>query len=98
MASSLLDRAAGLLRTPRLGSGEGLWLAPCRSVHTCFMRYPIDALFVDRNRTVLHAVTLKPWRFSRWVRRSCAVLELAAGTLERTGTRAGDRLQTRERA
>ncbi|MFA5975507.1 MAG: DUF192 domain-containing protein [Elusimicrobiota bacterium] len=97
IASSLLDRVVGLLRTPRLEPGTGIWLKPCRSVHTWFMRYPIDVLFLDSDGRVLHQGTLKPWRFSRWVSRSQSVLELSAGTLDLTGTQTGDRLEMKER-
>jgi len=93
LAGSLLDRAIGLLATPSLRSGEGLWIKPCASIHTFFMRYPIDILFVDADNTVLARQTLAPWRFSRWVRKSRSVIELPAGTAERTGTVAGDRIE-----
>ena len=92
-ASSILQRAVGLLATPALASGEGLWLHPCTSVHTFFMRYPIDVLFLSKEGAVLEQQTLKPWRVSRWVRKSDGVLELPAGMLERTGTAAGDRIE-----
>jgi uncharacterized membrane protein (UPF0127 family) len=93
VASSLVDRAVGLLGTSSLSAGEGLWLTPCSSIHTLFMRYPIDVLFLNREGIVLERQTLAPWRFSRWLMASRSVLELAAGVLEHTGTQAGDRLE-----
>jgi uncharacterized membrane protein (UPF0127 family) len=67
-----------------------MWLEPCTSVHTFFMRYPIDVLFVDASGVAIGRQTLAPWRISRWYRKSRRVLELAAGTLEKTGTQVGD--------
>ena len=96
LASSLVDRARGLLGTPALAPGEGLWLSPCSSIHTFFMRYPIDIVFLDADHRVLAQQTLIPWRVSRWIAKSRGVLELAAGTLERTGTQQGDRLEVKD--
>ena len=91
-ASSFVDRAIGLLATPSLGTGEGLWLKPCRSIHTLFMRYPIDALFLDAEDRVVGRQTLSPWRFSKWFRKTRSVVELAAGALDPSGTTTGDRI------
>ena len=93
IASSLVTRAIGLLGTRSLGPGEGLWLAPCVSIHTFFMRYPIDILFIDAQNIVLGQKTLPPWRTSPWFMKSRGVLELAAGTLAQTGTQIGDRVE-----
>jgi hypothetical protein len=69
-----------------------LWIVPCEAVHTFFMRFPIDLLYLDRARRarkVRHAV--RPWRISGcW--RAHSVLELPAGTLAATGTSAGDEI------
>ena len=92
VASSLWDRGVGLLGVASLPAGEGLWLKPCRSIHTFFMRFPIDVLFLDGRGAVLSQATLAPWRFSRWERQAAGVLELASGTLARTKTDAGDRI------
>ena len=92
IANSLRDRAVGLLSTNALGSGEGLLLSPCKSIHTFFMRFPIDVLFLDPQGIVLAQKTYKPWRLSGWYRKADGVLELSAGTIERTKTQLGDRL------
>jgi uncharacterized protein len=97
-ALSLMDRTIGLLGTDRLPDGEGLWLKPCRSVHTFFMRYPIDVLFIDQEGTVLRCGTLPPWRLSAWIRRAEGVLELPAGTAQRSRTVVGDRIEMNEEA
>src|SRR5687768_15527995 len=85
-AESFLSRIRGLLGTRTLTEGEGLWLSPCKSIHTFFMTYPIDALFLDAEGRLLHAATLAPWRLSRIVLRSCGVLELPAGTVRHSDT------------
>jgi uncharacterized protein len=95
-AVSLRDRTIGLLMTPTLSEGEGLWLSPCPSIHTFFMRYPIDVLFVDAQGKVLSGKTYQPWRLSRYHSQAAGALELPAGTMSRTHTAVGDRLTMRE--
>jgi uncharacterized membrane protein (UPF0127 family) len=96
IAHSLKARLIGLLRTPALGSDAGLWLAPCTSVHTFFMRYPIDVVFLDAERRVLTIATLAPWRFSRWIPKAHGVLELAAGQAQKAQIQIGDQLVFKE--
>jgi uncharacterized membrane protein (UPF0127 family) len=96
VAASLGSRFRGLLGTSALSSDDGLWLTPCRSVHTFFMRYPIDVLFLNGHGIVVSKATLAPWRLSRWVREAAGVLEVAAGTLSRTKTDIGDRIEMKE--
>lgn len=86
----------GLLMTPELAKDTGLWITPCQSVHTLFMRYTIDVAFVDRESRVLSVSTLKPWRLSRWARKATGVIELPAGTLQATQTAVGDQLEFQE--
>jgi uncharacterized membrane protein (UPF0127 family) len=71
-------RLGGLLARPPLRDDEALYLAPCASVHTFFMRYAIDVAFVDRAGRVLKVVTLAPWRAAGCVG-AHAALELRAG-------------------
>jgi len=93
LADTSSKRRVGLLRHERLESGTGLWIVPCESVHTFFMKFPIDLVYVDRKKRVKkvrHAVP--PWRLSACLT-AHSVLELPAGTVEKTGTRPGDELQ-----
>lgn len=90
------ERSIGLLMTPSLSPGEGVWLEPCGSIHTLFMRYPIDVVFVDRNRRVVKTATVPPWRLAMGGVRSKAVLELAAGSLAGTPVNPGDQLELAE--
>jgi len=96
VAESLMERAVGLLSTPRLANSEGMYLSPCKSIHTFFMRYPIDVLFLDAKGMVLAQNTYAPWRVSGWHARSQGTLEFNAGTLARTGTKIGDQIEMKD--
>ncbi|MGE5619375.1 MAG: DUF192 domain-containing protein [Sphingomonadaceae bacterium] len=92
-ATTLWERARGLLGHSGLPAGEALLLDPCSGIHTFGMAFPIDALFLDRDGVVLHVVReMAPWRMSRYLFSARSVLELPAGTLRRTGTEIGDRV------
>jgi uncharacterized membrane protein (UPF0127 family) len=92
VADRPFGRMRGLLGRRSLPSGEGLLLRPAGSVHTFFMRFPIDVVFLDRDLTVLDVTpALRPWRTAAR-RGSKAVLELPAGESERRGLRPGLRL------
>jgi uncharacterized protein len=97
LADRPLSRMRGLLGRSGLPAGEGLLLRPAPSIHTAFMRFPIDALFLDRELRVLQIVErLRPWRVAS-KRGARAVLELSAGESARRGVRVGDRLELRDR-
>jgi uncharacterized membrane protein (UPF0127 family) len=92
-ARGFLTRLVGLLGRSSLQPGEALVLKPCNSVHTAFMRFPIDVVYVDRaERVVKVAPELKPFRVSAALRTSASVIELPSGTLDRTATAPGDQL------
>ncbi len=83
VADGFWSRGRGLMGRRTLPQGEGLWLAPCGSIHTCFMRFPIDVIFVDREGRVTRICAhLRPWRFASGGPGACAVLEVAAGWLD----------------
>lgn len=93
-ATSFGERTIGLLRTPALGPGEGLWIEGAPSIHMFFMRYPIDAVFVDRDGRVTKIVpNLRPWRVVWWARGAKDCLEIAAGAAAAAGIRVGDQLR-----
>src|SRR4051812_49535698 len=82
----------GLLGRGSLPSGEGIMLKPASSVHMAFMRFAIDAVFLDRDmRVVKIASDLRPWRMAA-ARGAKSVLEIAAGEAARRGLSEGDRL------
>ncbi|TMK68865.1 MAG: DUF192 domain-containing protein [Actinobacteria bacterium] len=92
LADTALARMRGLLGRRSLPSGEGILLRPASSVHTAFMRFSIDAVFLDREGRVLKiARELRPWK-TAGRRRAKAVLELPAGEADRRGIEVGERL------
>jgi uncharacterized membrane protein (UPF0127 family) len=92
-AVRLKDRLRGLLGREGLEAGEALYLEPCTSIHSFFMRFAFDAIFLDRHFMVTHLIeNMPPWRISRWVPRARGVIELPAGTVRRTMTAAGDKI------
>ncbi len=94
LADTPRSRARGLLGTHSLAPGEGMWLKPCRNVHTMGMRYPIDLAFLDHRFRVVRTVeNLPPARISPLVWRARSVVELPAGRLRETGTEPGDILE-----
>ena len=93
IAAGFAARLRGLLGRNALEPGQGLWLEPCSSIHMFFMRFAIDALFVDEQRVVVRCVqSLRPWRIAVGGLRARAVLELPTGTIPRSETRVGDAL------
>jgi uncharacterized membrane protein (UPF0127 family) len=85
-------RMKGLLGRPSLPRGEGLLITPACSIHTWFMRFPIDVVFLSRDLEVLDVVaSVGPWR-TLGRRRARMVLELSAGEARRRGLSPGDRL------
>jgi len=86
------SRRTGLLHRDSLPEGSALIIAPSNAIHTFFMRFDIDVAFVAKDgRVVKVRSAVPPWRMSGALR-AYAVVELPAGTLVRTETRAGDRL------
>lgn len=98
-AVAIRDRMRGLLGRSSLAPGGALVIAPCNAIHTFFMKFAIDAVFLDRHGRVVGAVAeLRPWRATGFHFAASQVVELPAGTLSRTGTRVGDQLIFRERS
>lgn len=92
VADSPGSRLRGLLGRSELRPGEGLLLRPASAIHTCFMRFPIDAVFLDRElRVVGISEDVRPWRAASR-RGARIVLELPAGEAGRRGLGVGDRL------
>ena len=96
VADGYLRRLVGLLgktkRWARLGAG--LWIVPSRGVHTIGMLFPIDLLFLSKDKEVVHLQEhVRPFRVSSVTLKADSVLELPPHTIYRTGTRVGDRLE-----
>ena len=98
-AAAMVDRILGLLGRSTFADGDALIISPCNAIHTFFMKFPIDAVFLDRSGRVVRTVPeLRPWRATRFHLAAAQVIELPAGTVARTGTCVGDQLIFRERS
>ena len=86
-------RRKGLLGRNSLPPGEGLWIVPCESIHTFGMKFPIDLVYLDRNKKVKKIRNgVPPWRLSACLS-AHSVIELASGTVQMTQTKPGDKLE-----
>lgn len=83
MNNTYFSRLMGLMFKKSLPVGSGIILKPCTQIHTCFMRFNIDVIFLDDNLQVLHVIeNMKPWRVSPLFLKSRYTIELPAGTLK----------------
>lgn len=86
-------RNKGLLGRTHLPTGAGLWIVPCESVHTFFMKFPIDLVYIDHDKRVKKVRNnVGPWRLSACLS-AHSIIELPAGVVQRTKTLPGDQLQ-----
>jgi uncharacterized membrane protein (UPF0127 family) len=88
-------RFRGLMATDssRFRRGQGLWITPSHGVHTFAMRFPIDVIYLDHDRKVIHIEEdLKPWRMAAVRARAASVLELPTGTVRDSRTELGDQV------
>jgi uncharacterized protein len=96
VADTHWTRLRGLLglRPDDFRNGSGLWIVPCHGVHTLGMGFPIDIVYLDRNRTVVHIQSeLMPWRFAPIRTQAASVLELPIRTVAETQTAIGDKIE-----
>ena len=96
IADTHWTRLRGLLgvRSRDFRNGSGLWIVPCHGVHTLGMGFPIDVVYLDDAKTVIHIRgDLPPWRFAPVRRRAASVLELPCRTAAETRTEVGDKIE-----
>lgn len=96
VADSYFTRLVGLLGKTRRWAqlGNGLWIVPSRGVHTIGMMFPIDLIFLGRDKEVVHVEEyVRPFRISRVSLKAASVLELPPHTIYRSGTQVGDLLE-----
>ncbi|MCR4441603.1 MAG: DUF192 domain-containing protein [Peptococcaceae bacterium] len=94
VADTFFRRLTGLWGKRKLFPGEGLLLVPCRQVHTWFMSFPVDLVFLDRKGKIVElAAGLPPWKISPRARGGFQVLELPQGTIEEFGLQRNDVLE-----
>jgi hypothetical protein len=94
VADTSISRMIGLLGRAGLEAGTGMVLKPCNMIHTWFMRFPIDVLFVSDDGMIVRAIeALRPFRMAWGGRRASQTIELPVGTLARAGVRSGERVR-----
>jgi uncharacterized protein len=96
VAGTHWTRFRGLMATPAASfrSGQGLWIVPSHGVHTFAMRFPIDVIYLDGAKVIVHIEKqLKPWRVAPVRMKAESVLELPENTLQETGTAVGDEIE-----
>ena len=94
LADTFWLRLRGLLGRNSLKEGEGLVLVGEKSIHTLFMKFPIDVVYIDKNYQVIRIdENMIPYRLGPLITRSAYVLEVAVGTIVETATRVGDQLE-----
>jgi uncharacterized protein len=91
---SMLGRTAGLMFRPSLAPGAGMWIVPCNGIHMMFMRFAIDAVFLDRENRVKKVYPRLPaWYGVVWIEWGAhSVLELPAGSTAALGLQSGDQI------
>ena len=94
IADSFLRSLIGLMGRSSLEAGHGLWIVPCQSVHTFWMRFSIDVVFLDEHGKVIHLVeSLRPFRISKHLSRARSVIELPVSSIRATETQVGDEIR-----
>ena len=94
-ATTFLARLRGLMLRPPLPPAHGLLLAPCASIHMCFMRFAIDAVYLDQHGKILKITRyLRPWLGLSVCPGAWGCIELASGEAARLGIAAGERLRS----
>ena len=90
IAETLWTRTKGLLGRESLPDNEALWIMRCNSIHTYFMKFPIDVVFVNKSMKVIDTGTVKPGKLIFPVWRASSVIEFKAGFLAKNPISAGD--------
>lgn len=98
VANTFIKRLKGLMFTKNLPSGCALLIQPCQSVHTFFMNYELDILYLDGvGKVVAVDEQLKPGKIGRFVKDAKVVVEIPAGTIQTTSTRVNQVIQLTEK-
>lgn len=94
LANTAFKRLRGLLGRAALSPQEALWLRPCNSVHTWWMRFAIDVIFLDRELRIVRLVeNLRPFRLTRPNWQAASVIEMAAHSITRLNLQVGEQLR-----
>lgn len=99
VARGFAGRGLGLMGRAQLSVGEGLLLRPCGDIHTFFMRFPLDLIFLGIDDVVVRVARgVRPWRIVRGGREANAVIEVATGWIPDDAVVRGDRISWTERS
>lgn len=94
VANNAWSRMVGLIGQRNLDDNKAILIYPCQQIHTFFMSFPIDCLFINKEYQVLQCIeSLNPWKVSKKVPGAWAVIELPSGVIQRTNTRVDDFLK-----
>jgi uncharacterized membrane protein (UPF0127 family) len=97
IADSFLSRLVGLLNCSGLHQGEALVLSPSNSIHSFFMRFTFDAIFLNRDQQVIAVIPgFKPFRISRVYFKAITTIELPPGTIHASKTQFKDKIKIQE--
>lgn len=90
-ADNFFNRLFGLTVRRKLRAKEGFYIENCSSIHTFWMRYSLDVIFLDKNNRIIAIYNnIRPFRVTRFIRNSFSVLELKSGTIDKTTLSVGD--------
>ncbi len=90
-ASNFFDKLFGLVTRRKLKDNQGFLIKSCNSIHTFWMRYNIDVVFLDKKNLVLKIYhQVRPFRATPFVKNACSVLELPSGHIKKTSLKVGD--------
>lgn len=93
LANGFMQKLKGLMGRKKLNKSEGLMLFSCNSIHTCFMRFPIDVVFLNINHEVIAVKKgVRPWRMVNYVKKAYITVEMPEGTIENKKIEVGDLL------
>lgn len=93
VANTFFTRLRGLLGSPPLETGQGLLLESEKSIHTLFMAFPIDIVYIDKDLQVIKLDhNMPPYRLGSYIKKAAYILELPVGVIQQTQTAIGDRL------
>lgn len=93
VADGFCSRGKGLLGRSMLASGSGLWIHRCNSIHTYFMKFSIDCVFIDQDLVITSIKQdVKPWRLILPQLKAKSVIELTAGESKRLNLTVGEKL------
>ncbi len=92
-AKTFIQRGIGLLGRSSFPDDSTLWIKPCNNIHTCFMKFEMDAIFVDRELRVVRVIhNMKPYRFILYVPKAASVFEFYKDVLKNKVLNHGDQL------